>query len=105
MAEARKKTEAVIQNRDVTDVDSVVERLDQAPFLDEQANEFRGRLKSILARAVTAAAAATPVPGDGPRRQPPLEDQKLGDDFAQWNSEYEEWMKQAVQTYLSGQSE
>ena len=104
MTEARNKAVAVIQNRDVVDVDNVVARLNQAPVLDGQANEFRGRLITILARAVTAAAAATPVPGDGPRRQPPLDDKKLVEEFTQWQSEYDEWVKQAMQTYMSGQS-
>jgi membrane associated rhomboid family serine protease len=104
MAEAQNKAEAVIQNRDVTNVDSVAMRLNQAPMLDAQANQFRARLISILAQGVTAVAAATPIPGDGPRRQPPLDNPKLVEEFSQWKSEYDEWMKQAMQTYMSRQS-
>ena len=101
MADASQKTDAVIQTRDVSNVDQVVQQMMAAPILDAQAQDFRERLKTILARAVTAVAAATPLPGDGPRRQPPLEDKKLSEDFAQWKSEYDEWMKQAMQTYVS----
>jgi hypothetical protein len=72
--------------------------------VDATATQFQGRLLSILVRATTAVAAATPVAGDGPRLQPPLEDQKLVEEFTQWKGEYDEWKKQAVQTYLSGQS-
>jgi rhomboid protease GluP len=104
MDDAKKKTQAVIQSRDVSDVDAVVQQLRGAPTLDARSVDFRERLLSILARAVTAAAAATPVPGDGPRRQPPLEDKKLDEDFRQWQSEYDEWIKQAMQTYVSVQS-
>ena len=104
MNEAKHKTEAVLQNRDVSNVDQVVERLRQAPQLDAQADEFRGRLHSILVRAATAVAAATPPPGDGPRRQPPLDDQKLAEEFKQWDSEYKAWLPQATQTYTSEQS-
>lgn len=105
MSEAKKKAEAVIQTRDVSNVDQVVQRLERAPVLDAQAGEFRTRLRSILLRAATAAASATPPAGDGPRRQPPLEDQKLIEEFGQWNNEYDEWMKKAVPTYTSGQSQ
>ena len=104
MAQARNKAEAVLQNRDVTNVDDVVMRLNQAPVLDAQANELRTRLITILAQGVTAVAAATPVPGDGPRLQPPLDNAKLVEEFSRWQSDYDEWMKQATQTYLSQQS-
>ena len=104
MNQASETTKAVIETRDVSNVDQAVQRLDQAPVLDAQAAEFRNRLRSILVRAATAAAAATPPPGDGPRRLPPLEDPKLTEEFTKWQSEHAEWIKQATQTYLSGQS-
>ena len=103
MDRARKKTQAVIQNRDVGNVDEIAERVLQAPILDARAKEFRDRLLSILTRAVSAAASATPA-GDGPRVPPPLDDPKLAEEFAQWQREYDEWMKQAVPTYAGGQA-
>jgi len=104
MNNAREKTKAVIQNRDVTNINEIGERAAQAPVLDARAAEFRDRLLAILTRAVNAVASASPAAGDGPRQPPPLEDQKLNDDFAQWQREYDQWMEQAVQTYMSGQS-
>jgi hypothetical protein len=103
MDQARKKTAAVIQNRDVGNVDEVAQRVLQAPILDARAKEFRDRLLSILTRAVSAVASATPA-GDGPRRPPPLDDAKLAEDFGQWQRDYEEWMKQALPTYAGGQA-
>jgi len=103
MSAASGKTESVLQTRDFRGVNEVTQRLMQAPVPDSQAAEFRARLLSILTRAATAGASSTPAPGDGPRRLPPL-DPKLTEEFSQWRSEYEEWMKQAVQTYGSGQS-
>lgn len=104
MFEAQTKTEAVIQSRDVRNVDEVVARLNNAPVPDPKAGELRGRLLSILARAVTAVGAATPATGDGPRRQPPLDDEKLREDFKEWQREYDEWRTQATQTYFSGEA-
>lgn len=104
MDNAREKTKAVIQNRDVTNINEIGERAAQAPVLDARAAEFRDRLLAILTRAVNAVASASPAAGDGPRQPPPLEDQKLNDDFAQWQREYDQWREQAIQTYMSGQS-
>lgn len=94
----REKTEAVIQTRDVSNVDEVVQRVSQAPVLDEQSMVLRDHLISILTRAAGAAASATPV-GDGPRRLPPLEDEKLKEEFAQWQRDYDEWIKQVGPMY------
>jgi len=103
MDKATKKTEAVIQNRDLQNVNEIAQQALQAPILDARAAEFRDRLLSILTRAVSAVASATPA-GDGPRRPPPLEDPKLVEEFAQWKREYDEWKQQAVPIYTSGQS-
>ena len=104
MNQAKEKTKAVIETRDVSNVNEIGQRAAQAPVLDARAAEFRDRLLAILTRAVNAVASASPAPGDGPRRQPPLDDKKLAEDFAQWESDYKQWMEQASQTYLSGQS-
>jgi hypothetical protein len=104
MSQAREKTKAVIESRDVSNVNEIGQRAAQAPVLDARAGEFRDRLLAILTRAVNAVSSASPAPGDGPRRQPPLEDPKLAEDFAQWQREYDQWLEQAVQTYMSGQS-
>ena len=104
MNAARQKTEAVIQNRDLTNINEIGEKAAQAPIVDQRAAEFRDRLLAILTRAMNAVASASPSAGDGPRQPPPLEDQKLVDDFAQWQHEYDEWMKEAVPVYTSGQS-
>lgn len=104
MSQAREKTKAVIESRDVSNVNEIGQRAAQAPVLDARSAEFRDRLLAILTRAVNAVSSASPAPGDGPRRQPPLEDPKLAEDFAQWQREYDQWLEQAVQTYMSGQS-
>lgn len=104
MTAARDKTEAVIQSRAVTNVDSVVQQANEAPVPDAQATELRNRLLAILARAVSGAATAPKAAGDGPRRQPPLDDPQLVNEFAQWKTDFEAWKSQATQTYLSTQS-
>ena len=103
MSTAREKTRLVIENRDLANVNEIGQKAAQAPVVDQRAAELRDRLLAILTRAMNAIASASPA-GEGPRRPPPIQDQKLVDDFAQWQREYDEWMKEAVPMYTSGQS-
>lgn len=98
MEQARAKTEAVFNKRDVNDVGGVAQRALQVRVPDARAAELRQHLLTILSKA--AVASASPPAGDGPRLPPPL-DQELVDEYKQWNIEYEQWKTQAVQTYTS----
>jgi membrane associated rhomboid family serine protease len=97
---AKQKTNAIIQERDTRNVDAIAQKALEAPAPDERAAELRVQLLSILAKATSAAASASPPAGDGPRRLPPL-DPKLGEEFNQWQAQYDAWMKQAVQQYTT----
>jgi membrane associated rhomboid family serine protease len=99
MNQLEEKARAVIENRDLRDVGAISQRAVQVQAPDTRAAELRDRLLTILSTATNAVASASPAAGDGPRRPPPL-DPKLGDEFQQWRIEYEEWRKQAVQTYV-----
>jgi rhomboid protease GluP len=100
MDAAKQKTNAIIQERDVRDVDAIAQRALEAPAPDARAAELRVHLLSILAKATSAAATATPPPANGPRRLPPLDD-KLAAEMQQWQQQYDEWMRQAVQQYTT----
>lgn len=90
----RVKTADVIQNRNLTDVGGLTQLAVQAPAPDERAAELRERLVSILSRATSEVASATPVSGAGPRLPPPV-DQKLVEEFQQWNTDYDQWLASA----------
>jgi len=96
MNEAQEKVSAVIHNNDVSDVAAVIQRTVEAPTPDAQAADLRNRLVGILSRL--AEAAASPTPEDAPARPPQL-DQKLVDEYNEWQKEYDEWLKGAAQTY------
>ena len=98
MDAAKKKTTAVIEDRDLRNVDEIAQQANEAPAPDSHAYELRVRLLTILANATSAIASATPSPAAGPRRPPPL-DQKFSQDLQQWDADYGEWMKEAVQKY------
>jgi hypothetical protein len=88
----------VIEDRDLRNVDEIAQQANEAPAPDSHAYELRVRLLTILANATSAIASATPSPAAGPRRPPPL-DQKFSQDLQQWDADYGEWMKEAVQKY------
>jgi len=90
----RAKTADVIQNRNLKDVGGLTQLAVQAPAPDERAAELRERLVSILSRVSAAVAAASPPEGNGPRLPPPV-DQKLLEEFQQWNTDYDQWLANA----------
>jgi membrane associated rhomboid family serine protease len=98
MNEVQEKIAAVIHNDDLSGVADVTQKAMQVPAPDQRASELRNQLVIILSRLAEAAAAASPAPGDGPRRPPPL-DQKLVDEFKQWRKEYDVWLKSATKLY------
>ena len=100
MNRVQEKVSAVIHNNDTNDVPLVTQKAMQAPVPDARAAELRHSLLLILSKLASAAASATPGSGDGPRRPPNL-DQKLVDEYNQWQKEYEQWLKSASKTYTA----
>ena len=98
--QAKNKTEAVINNRDLRDVGAIGQQVMQTQAPDAQAAQLRDRLLTILSQAAGAVGSASPPAGDGPRRPAPL-DPKFANEFQQWNADYKQWKQQAVQTYVS----
>jgi rhomboid protease GluP len=99
MNQLQEKVSAAIYNKDLSDVDVVAQRAMQAPTPDARGGELRSSLLSILSKAAEAASAASPKPNEPGR--PPEPDQKLVDEYNQWQKEYEEWLKVAAKTYDS----
>ena len=98
MNQVQEKVSAVIHNNDLNDVPQVTQRAMQAPVPDARAGELRHSLLLILSKLANAAASATP--GNGPQRQPDL-DQKLVDEYNEWRKEYDLWLKSAAKTYTA----
>ena len=98
MNQVQEKVSAVIHNNDLTNLERVTETVMQTPVPDARAAELRDRLLVILSRLASAAAEASPPPENTPAR-PPLLDQKLVDEYADWRKEYDQWLKSVVRTY------
>jgi rhomboid protease GluP len=101
MTQVQEKVVAVVHNNDVSDVAAVTQTAMQAPAPDARATELRNQLLTLLSKIAGATAAASPAP-DGPRRAPQL-DEKLLDEFAEWQKQYEAWLKGAAKTYTAPQ--
>ena len=100
MTKVQEKVSAVIHNNDLTNLEQVTQTAMQAPVPDARAVELRDRLLVILSTLASAAAEASPSPGNQTGR-PPVLDQKLVDEYTNWRKEYDEWLKGAVKTYTS----
>lgn len=98
MTQVQEKVSAVVHNQDLSDIPLVTQRAMEAPTPDERAAELRNQLVIILSKLSNAAASATPMPENGPRQPAPL-DQKLIDEYGEWQKEYNKWLKGAAKTY------
>lgn len=98
MNQAQEKTNEVIYNNDLNNLEPVTQQALQAPAPDARAAELRNSLLDILSRLAAAAAEASPSPKDSAERPPQL-DQKLIAEFNQWRKDYDQWLKGAAKTY------
>lgn len=102
MNQVQEKIAAVIHNNDVSDVAAVTQTAMQAPVPDARATELRNQLLTILSKLAEAVPAESPSPDSEPGRPPQL-DQKVMDEYKQWQKDYDVWLKGAAKTYTTPQ--
>ncbi len=96
MSEVQEKVSAVIHKNDLSDASAVAQKATEAPAPDARATELRHRLVGILSKLVEAPPAASPAAGPSPGGASPRElDQKVVDEFRDWQKDYNEWLKGA----------
>jgi membrane associated rhomboid family serine protease len=78
---------------DVSGVDEAVNQLDSAPYIDDQSNQLRERLKELLIKAKSAA--SVPPSSTNQRSKPAAQSETLIDEAARWKKDYERWLKTA----------
>lgn len=96
MSEVQEKVSAVIHKNDLSDANLIAQRATEAPAPDARATELRDKLVGILSRLVEARSSASPQQG----RQE-QSNQKLADEFRNWQRDYNEWLKGAYRTYTN----
>jgi membrane associated rhomboid family serine protease len=96
MNQVQEKVSAVIHANDLSNLEQVTQSAMQAPVPDARAAELRFKVLDILARLAAAAAEASPQPEPG---RPPVVDQKLINEYTNWQKEYDDWLRVAAKYY------
>lgn len=87
MHQVQEKAVAIINNKDTSELAEVIDRARQAPAPDQQAMELKEKVVVILTKL---------------REDPPPElDQKLVDEYKEWQKEYNQWLKRVAETYTA----
>lgn len=85
MHQVQEKASAIIHNKDTSGLAEVIDRARQAPGPDQQATELKERVVVILTKL----------------GQTPQLDQKIVDEYKEWQKEYDQWLKRTAETYTA----
>lgn len=102
MNDAQEALVVAIQDKNASNIDAAVKKLESAPHLDQKADELKDRLKLLLIKAKENPATAVASPLRGPSK--PNQETSLTQDFVAWRKEYNQWLKTSGRNY-SGLSE
>jgi hypothetical protein len=87
MHQVQETASAIINNRDTSGLAEVIDRARQAPAPDQQAVELKEKVIVILTKL-----GQDPTPGL---------DQKVVDEYKEWQTEYNQWLKRVAETYTA----
>jgi rhomboid protease GluP len=79
------------QDKNTSNIDAAVTKLESAPHLDQKADELRDQLKLLLIRAKENPAPAVVSPQRGAGK--PVPGKTLMQEFVAWQREYIQWLK------------
>jgi rhomboid protease GluP len=97
MNEAHEAFVVAIQDKNTTNIDLAIKKLDEAPSLDAKADDLRQRLKALLLRAKEPQPTPAASPADN-KKKPALVD-PMAQEFSAWRKEYNQWLKAAGRNY------
>ncbi|HJU94313.1 MAG TPA: rhomboid family intramembrane serine protease [Pyrinomonadaceae bacterium] len=86
----QEQASAIIHHNDKSGLTQVIDHVKQAPAPDQRARELKERVLVILTELGQAA------PATGPASQL---DQKVVNEYKQWQKDFDQWFKSAVKTY------
>jgi rhomboid protease GluP len=90
------------QDKNTSNIDAAVKKLEATPNLDPKADELRDRLKLLLLRAKENPGPAVAAPQRS--KSNPVQEQSLMQEFVAWQREYIQWLKTSGRD-LSGLNE
>jgi membrane associated rhomboid family serine protease len=97
MNEAHEAFVVATQDKNTTNIDLAIKKLDEAPSLDAKADDLRQRLKALLLRAKEPQPTPAASPADN-KKKPALVD-PMAQEFSAWRKEYNQWLKAAGRNY------
>ena len=95
MNEAQEALYAAVHDDDPKGLEKAVKDLNEAPYLDQRANELREGIRALVLKAETLNGAASP-PG---KEETDQKKSKLIEEFVLWSKDYNQWLKTSGKAY------
>lgn len=84
-----------LQDKNAANIETAMKNLDAAPHLEPRTDELRDQLKMLLRRAQEITESSTPASS----AQKDKRTNTLGQDFALWRKDYNQWLKSGAKNY------
>jgi hypothetical protein len=97
MNDAHEAFVVATKDKNATNIDLAIKKLDEAPSLDAKADDLRQRLKALLLRAKEPRSIPAVSPA-GDKNKPAPKD-PLAQEFSAWRKEYNQWLRAAGRNY------
>ena len=97
MNDAHEAFVVATQDKNPTNIDLAINKLDEAPSLDAKADNLRQRLRALLLRAKEPQPTPAASPA-GDKNKPALAD-PMTQEFSAWRKEYNQWLKTGARNH------
>lgn len=95
MNEAQEALYAAVHDDDPKGLEKAIRDLNEAPYLDQRANELREGIRALVLEAQTLHGAASPQG----KEETDNKKSKLIEQFVLWSKDYNQWLKTSGKTY------
>jgi ankyrin repeat protein len=102
MNDAQEAFVVAMQDKNTSNIDAAVQNLEDAPHLDQKADELRDKLQALLLQAKKSQATEAASPPRDTKK--PSQADQLTQQFFKWRQEYNQWLKTEARN-ISGLNE
>ena len=97
MNDAHEAFVVATKDKNTTNIDLAIKKLDEAPSLDPKADDLRQRLKALLLRAKEPQSIPAVSPAGDKNKPAPAD--PIAQEFSAWRKEYNQWLRAAGRNY------
>ena len=97
MNDAQEAFVVAVKDKNISNIETAVKNLDQAPRLDLQSEGLKDKLKALLLRAKEPQPTPAATPARGADKATPVDQLTL--DFFAWRKEYNQWLKTGARKF------